>query len=203
MNPGGRAPNLLLCALLVACGSEQKPDAVPAVVHETPPPDTTTPIIAAESLPPPPPEDTSLRVFVAAGRQWGTTEREIRRRLGGPDRVIAEPFPNQHDSTKTDTIVRLVYRDLTVVLYRVTESGSDLLLQAVLSRSGRPLPLGIDVGTRKAEVVEILGSTREGLDEDENETLEYRGGPMESPGVVRFVLRRDRVQRIEWVYFID
>jgi len=26
---------------------------------------------------------------------------------------------------------------------------------------------------------------------------------MESPGVVRFVLRRDRVQRIEWVYFID
>lgn len=196
-----RRPELLLCALLVACGAGEKPDAAQTVVQETPPPDTTTPLVAAESLPPPPRQDTIVPVLLAAGRQWGTTERAIRRILGAPDDVSAEPFQNQHDSTKTDTIIRLKYRDVTVALYRVTESRADILLHVLLSRAGRRLPFGIDIGTRRDDVVAILAPTREGLD-GELETLEYQG-PMDSPGVVRFMLRRDRVQRIEWVYFID
>ena len=203
MNRSPERRAFLLPLLLFACTPGEKPDAAQTVIQQPPPPlDTTTPIVAAESLPPPPQEDTITPVLLAAGRQWGTTERAIRRTLGAPDRVSAEPFQNQHDSTKTDTILRLVYRDLTVALYRVTDSRADILLQVVLSRAGRRLPFGIDVGNRKEDVVAILGATREGLDDDKNETLEYQE-TMESPGVVRFVLRRDRVQRIEWVYFID
>lgn len=202
MKPGGLAPTLLLVFVL-ACGSGEQADTAQTVVQQAPPPpDTTTPIVPVESLPPPSQEDTITPALLAAGRQWGTTERAIRRTLGEPDKVTTEPFQNQHDSTKTDTILRLQYRDLTVALYRVTESRADILLQVILARAGRRLPFGIDVGTRKEDVVALLGSTREGLDEDRNETLEYQG-TMESPGVVRFVLRRDRVQRIEWVYFID
>jgi len=196
MNPGGPPPKLLLCALLVACGAEQKPDAPQSVVQAAPPaPDTETPA-------PAPPQDTITPALLAAGRQWGTTEGEIRRTLGAPDDVTAEAFQNQHDATKTDTILRLKYRDLMVALYRVTESRADMLLQAVVSRAGHRLPFGIDIGTRREDIVAILAPTREGLDDDRLETLEYHG-PMESPGMVRFVLRRDRVQRIEWVYFID
>jgi len=101
-----------------------------------------------------------------------------------------------------DTIIRLYYRDVTLALYRVTESRADILLQVILTRAGRRLPFGIDVGTRREDVVAIQAPTREGRDDEGLETLEYHG-PMERPGVVRFVLRRDRVQRIEWVYFID
>lgn len=190
-----------ILVLLVACSPGEKADVPQTVVQLDQPPAETTPVVA-ESLPPPPPADTITPVLLAAGRQWGTTEDEIRRSLGAPDEVTLEPYPNQHDTTKTDTIVRLMYRDLTVALYRVTESSADILLQVVLSRSGRGLPFGIDVGTRREEVAAIRAPTRESLDDDRNETLEYQGS-MESPGLVRFVLRRDRVQRIEWVYFID
>ena len=200
MKPGGLAPTLLL-AFLLACGSGEQPHTPQTVAQQTPAPDTTTALVAAESLAPLP-GDTITPVLLAAGRQWGTTEREIRRALGTPDDVTTEPFANQHDSTMTDTIIRLEYRDLTVALYRVTESRAEILLQVVLSRAGRPMPFGIGIGARRDDVVAILAPTREGLDDERLETLEYQGG-MESPGVVRFVLRRDRVQRIEWVYFID
>jgi hypothetical protein len=198
MNPGGPASKLLLCALLVACGAEQKPAAAPPSL------DTTLQVVTSESLPPPPPplEDTITAALLAAGRQWGTTERDIRRILGTPDDVTTEPFQNQHDSTKTDTILRLKYRDLTLALYRVTESGKDILLQVILSRAGRPLPFGLDIGTRREDIVALRAPTGESLDDERLETLEYQGS-MESPGLFRFVLRRDRVQRIEWAYFID
>jgi len=202
MKPGGPTPTLLLVFSLVACGAGEKPDTAQTVVQQSRTPDTATAIVPPESLPPPSQADTITPVLLGAGRQWGATERAIRRTLGEPDKVTTEPFQNQHDSTKTDTILHLQYRDVTVALYRVTESRADILLQVILSRAGRRLPFGIDVGARKEDVVAILGSTRESLDDDRNETLEYQG-PMESPGVVRFVLRRDRVQRIEWVYFID
>lgn len=201
-SPARRA--VLLPLLLVACGSDQKPDAAQTVVRPNPPSlDTTTPALGtADSLPPPTAHDTVIPAFLAAGRQFGTIEREIRPILGAPDSVSAEPYPNQHDSTQTDTILRLYYRDLTLALYRVTKSRGDILLQVILSRAGRRLPFGIDVGTKRDEVVAILGPTREGLDDAGLETLEYEG-PMENPGIVRFVLRRDRVHRIEWSYFID
>lgn len=200
-SPAG--PTFLLLVLALACGSGEKADDSQTVVQlGQPSVDTTTQIVAAESLPPPPAQDTITPVFLAAGRQFGTTERAIRRMLGAPDKVSAEPFQNQHDSTKTDTILRLNYRDLMLALYRVTESRSDFLLQVILSRAGRRLPFGIDVGTKRDEVVTILGPMREVLDDDGLETLEYQG-PMEHSGIIRFVLRRDRVHRIEWSYFID
>ena len=194
-------PALLLPFLLLACSPGEKGDAPRTVVQLGPLSiDTSTP--ALDSLPAPILQDTIIPVLLATGREFGTTEQETRQFLGAPDRVTAEPFQNQHDATKTDTIIRLYYRDLTLALYRVTESRADILLQVILSRAGRRIPFGIDIGTRREDVVAIQAPTREGHDDEGLETLEYHG-PMERPGIVRFVLRRDRVQRIEWVYFID
>jgi hypothetical protein len=203
MNRSPARRTLLLAFLLLACGSDQKPDAAQTVVQlDQPSLDSSTPAPALDSLPPPTHQDTIVPVLLATGREFGTTEREIRHFLGAPDRVTAEPFQNQHDATKTDTILRLYYRDLTLALYRVTESRVDILLQVILSRAGRRIPFGLDIGTRREDVVAIQAPTREGLDDEGLETLEYEG-PMEHPGIVRFVLRRDRVHRIEWSYFID
>ncbi len=203
MNPSPARRTLLLAFLLVACGSDPKPDAAQTAVQQGQPSlDTSTPAPALDSLLPPTPQDTIVPVLLATGREFGTTEREIRQFLGAPDRVTAEPFQNQHDATKTDTILRLYYRDLTLALYRVTESRVDILLQVILSRAGRRIAFGIDIGTRREQVVAIQAPTREVLDDEGLETLEYQG-PMDHPGIVRFVLRRDRVHRIEWSYFID
>jgi hypothetical protein len=203
MNRSPARRTLLLAFLLLACGSDPKPDAAHTVVQQGQPSlDTTTPAPTLDSLPPPTPQDTITPALIATGREFGTTEREIRQFLGAPDRVTAEPFQNQHDATKTDTILRLYYRDLTLALYRVSESRADILVQVILSRAGRRIPFGIDIGTHREQVVAILAPTREVLGDDRLETLEYQG-PMEHPGTVRFVLRRDRVHRIEWSYFID
>ncbi len=193
----------LLSLLLVACGSGEKSDAAQTVVQlDRPRLDTTTPASGADSVAPPAPEDTALSALLAAGEQFGTTEREIRRILGAPDSVNATPFQNLHDSTQTDTILRFYYRDLILGLYRVTQARSDFLLQVILSGAGRRLPFGIGVGTNREQLVAIVGPGKEGLDDSSVETLEY-GGPTDDSSMIRFYLRKDRVQRVEWTYFID
>jgi hypothetical protein len=105
----------VLPVLLVGCGSDRKPDSAQTVVQQGQLSlDTTTPTPAVDSVPSSTPEDTVIPRLLATGREFGTTEQEIRQFLGLPDRVTAEPFENQHDATKTDTILRLYYRDLTL-----------------------------------------------------------------------------------------
>jgi hypothetical protein len=163
---GSRARRaLLLTLLLVSCGPGEKPDAAQTVVQINPPFfDTATPAInAADSLPPTIPQDTILPALLDAGRQFGTTEREIQRILGEPDSVSATPFQNQHDATQTDTILRLYYHDLTLALYRITQGRGEILVQVILSGAGRHLPFDMGVGTNREQLVAVVGPGREGL----------------------------------------
>jgi hypothetical protein len=136
------------------------------------------------------------------GEQFGTSEHDIRKRLGEPDSINAQPFQNRHDSTQTDSILQLYYSDLTLGLYRVVTENVDLLLQVTLAGTGHPLPSVIGVGTDRERLVSHLGRpSAVFLDDADREILEYLDP--EDLGRVRLTLRDGRVERIEWSYYVD
>jgi hypothetical protein len=148
-------------------------------------------------------QDTVIATLLLAGQQFGTTEQQIRQRLGRVDSVRATPIQNRYDSTQTDTVVRLFYHDLTLGLYRVAKGHRDILGHVILSGIGHRIPFDIGVGTDRRRLLALLGKPPAILVDDEGvETLEYQG-PMEDPSKIRFVLRNERVRRIEWSYYIE
>ena len=144
--------------------------------------------------------DSAIAAYVAAREQFGTTQERIRAALGTPDSVQATPFQNRHDSTQTDTVIQLYYPGLTLGLYRVALSGTDLLGEVILSRRRSAPPLGVGIGSTREQLEAAFGPpSEEGQDEAGHETLEYIH---ELEGVT-FVLDKSVVSRIEWTVHVD
>jgi len=144
--------------------------------------------------------DSAIATYVAAREQFGTTQGRIRAALGAPDSVEATPFQNPHDSTQTDTVIRLYYPGVTLGLYRVALSGTDLLGEVILSRQRGVPPLGVGIGSTRGQLEAAFGPpSEEGHDEAGHETVEY---VRELEGVT-FVLDKGVVSRIEWTGHVD
>ena len=197
---GGPASFLLL---LLACRRAAEPATgrEPGVGRELQPDSTpVAPALLDSTVALQEAHDRAVAIYVAAREQFGTREPRINTALGTPDSVQLTPVRNRHDSTQTDTIVRLYYPGVTLDLYRVTQSGTDLLWHLVLSRQGAKRPLGVGIGSTREQLEAVLGPPTElGKDDAGLETLEYLH---EGEGVT-FVLDRGAVSRIEWIGHVD
>jgi hypothetical protein len=144
--------------------------------------------------------DRAVATYVAAREQFGTTEGRIRTALGTPDTVQVTPLPNRHDSTQTDTVIRLYYPGVKLGLYRVALTGTDLVWEVLLSRQLGKRPLDVGIGSTREQLETVFGpATEPGQDDAGHETLGYLH---EGEGVT-FVLDRGAVTRIEWTGHVD
>ncbi len=139
--------------------------------------------------------------FLAGGQTLGTTEVEIRKRLGPPDSVVVSPIPSGEDARQTDTLVRLYYDTQTFGLYRDALSHHDVLSEVIVDTTGAPAVLGLGVGSSRQDVVSALGPPRH-IDRDRTgvETLEYNS--RDDGSTVRFLVLNNIVRRIEWNYIV-
>jgi hypothetical protein len=113
---------------------------------------------------------------------FGRTRAELERRLGAPVSERSRPDG-----------VALSWPGLDV-----TVSRSARVAAVVVHAAGRPLPLGLDVGTPRARVEAVLGSASEMTDE-RYFYLDADG----FPNSVEFFFRDGRVTRIEWRFWTE
>ena len=194
---------LTLLLLLLACKRAPQPatgresSAVPHLPSESTP---VAPTLSDSAVAPQDARDRAVATYVAAREQFGTSEARIRAALGAPDSVQLTPFQNRHDSTQTDTIIRLYYPGVALGLYRVAASGTDLLGEVLLTRERGKRPLGIGIGSTPEQLEAVFGPpTEQGQDDAGHETLEYLH---EGEGVT-FVLHKGAVSGIEWTGHVD
>jgi len=194
---------LTLLLLLLACNrapqpaTGREPSMAPHLSSESTP---VAPALLDSAVALQDARDRAVATYVAAREQFGTGEARIRAALGTPDSVQLTPFQNRHDSTQTDTVIRLYYPGVTLGLYRVAASGTDLLGEVLLTRERGKHPLGIGIGSTREQLETVFGpANEEGHDDAGHETLEYL---QEGEGVT-FVLDRGAVSRIEWTGHVD
>ena len=198
-----RLRDQLALILLLACQRAPRPAAGggATAVHEVPPESARVapaPLDSTAALQQA--RDSAIAAYVAAREQFGTTQGRIRAALGTPDSVQATPFQNAHDSTQTDTVIRLYYPGVTLGLYRVALSGTDLLGEVILSRQRSAPHLGVGIGSTREQLEAAFGPpNEEGQDEAGHQTVEY---VRELAGVT-FVLDKGVVSRIEWAAHVD
>ena len=199
-----RASTLLVVLLVLACKRVPRPASEQAAdrlhLKESESGSQTT--VASDSSTAPPARDSALAAYLAARGQFGANEQAIRAAVGAPDSMEAMAFQNMHDSTQTDTVIRLYYPGALFVLYRVTLTHEDMLGQVILTRSRGSRPLGIGVGSTRDELQAVLGPPTEASQDDSVlAALDYER-PY-SLARIRFVLEGNRVSRVEWLLEID
>ncbi len=147
------------------------------------------------------PVDSARTLMLMAAPWFGSTEEEIRLRLGPPEAVRLDP-PFGHRAESGDSVVRLEYPGLSIGLYRVLPERRDLLGHVVLSDSSWPNPfLVVRVGASPDAVRAALG-TPDVRQDDENEMIwEYSAG--ENDETIGFRFNGKRLSRIEWTLYID
>lgn len=196
--PGIRSALATLCVLaLFACGAE-RPDA-----SGDAPPSGDGPGPGAQA--PGADGGPGLPVAVLVAR---VDERDadgglaLLDDLAPASAVRAEPLPNAHDPSLTDTLRTLAWDGLELRLYRVTSSGQDLVQELVVTGGGHDTGLGFGVGATRAEVRAALGEpgrTDDGrwswdlYDDDDDPTptaLTVAFGP------------DDRVTEIRWGFYM-
>jgi len=122
--------------------------------------------------------------FIDAPRALlGRTRAELERTLGPPAEVRA----------RAGAAVLLSWPGLDIAVSR-----SSRVAAVVLRAAGRPLPLGLDVGTPRARVEAVLGQAQDAT--DERYTYVDADG---FPNSVEFFFRAGRVTRIEWRFWTD
>ena len=194
---------LSLLLLVLACREAPQPATgrEPSTVPDLPPESTSVAPAPSDSTAAlQEARDRAVATYVAAREQFGTSERKILTALGPPDSVRLTPLLNPHDSTQTDTIVRLHYPGIRLGLYRVAASGTDLLWEVLLTRQRGKRPFDVGIGSTREQLEAVLGpATEEGRDDAGHDTLEYL---REGEGV-KFVSDRGAVSRIEWTGHVD
>jgi hypothetical protein len=124
---------------------------------------------------------------------FGRTREQIERNLGPPLAVRAGRLPSTRDPATTRAVQVLSYPGLTL---KVLESAE--LASVELTAPGYALPHAVGVGSARAHLEATLGEPVDAQDE--------RYVYVEADSfliTVEFHFRGDRVQRIEWVYWIE
>ncbi len=129
--------------------------------------------------------------FIGAARGLlGRTATDVERRLGPPRAVAPGAVPSYRDRRVFRVTRRLSYDGLTL---EVLDTGR--VRRVRLERAGLGLPLGLDVGATREDVLRALGEPTQA---DAGQlTYLYSDG---FPDTVRFELRDGRVRGIQWDY---
>jgi hypothetical protein len=129
--------------------------------------------------------------FIDAPRaMFGRTRQQIERTLGPPATAEVRPVRNPDDPRKDETLHELAYPGVVV---RVLESLG--LLRVRLTEARYQLPYGLNVGTPRGRVEDVLGEAQ--AISDRRAMYLYSDG---FPRTVEFYFREGRVDRIDWNY---
>jgi hypothetical protein len=118
-------------------------------------------------------------------------------RLGKPRSIKSEKAKNPHNDS-TDTIYELFYEGLYVKVYEVSLDDRSFILHIILENNKYKTKWGLNVGTAKEIIGNVLGEP------DEKSDTSWTFVSAEGyPSTVKFYFERDRVRKIEWSYVID
>jgi len=161
-------------------------------------------VITAAHQPAPPsgdivPERQAVTEFVYGGWDFalGETRDEIVRNLGEPLRITTTDVQNRHNPDQTDHVYELFYHGLTVTIYKVTDTGQEFLTDLCITSDTYSVKWGLHVGAPREQVVAVLGEPS-GTTKDS-----CRYETPDAPSSVTFHLRKDRIEQIDWHFFLD
>ena len=148
----------------------------------------------------------------------GKTRTEITASLGRPLAAAVRRIPNQHRPSQTDELHELTYDGLRILLYRVTVDNRELVTDISLTGVGYRVKWGLGVGSTKEEVRRVLGPGFTALPAPESRlgspaggrpcgesdgNCTYRYAASEQTSHVYFSFRDGRVERLDWVFWVD
>lgn len=137
--------------------------------------------------------------FIADGRDFtlGNTREEIIANLGEPKKETVANIKNRHNPNQTDKYYTLEYDGLTVEIYHVTASDRQLLDSVTITDAQYPVKYALGIGTTGTHVTEVLGPP--------NERSGNISTYQDEQGLNRvlFTISKNRVNRIEWDYYVD
>ena len=107
---------------------------------------------------------------------------------------------NRHEPGRTDEVHELEYDGLRIVLYRVSATGRELIMEVSLTSERYRLKWGLGVGSTRDAVRRVLGP---GVRAERGEIDTDRYEDSERASRVDFSFRDARVRRIDWVFWLD
>jgi len=129
----------------------------------------------------------------------GDSVNEIIKTLGQPKDIKVEKERNVHYPNEImDEIHRLYYDGLSIEIYKATEGNKELLQTLSVTSNKFKVKLGLNVGVTKPEIKRALG--RPSKDRGNAWSYVCTDGYEHE---VRFYFANDKVNKIEWSYWID
>lgn len=158
---------------------------------------------AADPVPEPATPAASVTSIYSAGMTFGATRDGVVRRLGTPGRITAEPEPNRHDASLTDTIRTLYYDDLTFTFLEAGGSGREFLVEVDAIGARPPLP-GLAIGrSTHGEIVAALGEPQRLDTIADTLALAYATPGEGAEDVVALLTVADVLRRVRWAPYVD
>lgn len=130
----------------------------------------------------------------------GRTRAELAASLGPPRSATVRRVQNRHEPGRTDEVHELEYDGLRIVLYRVSATGRELIMEVSLTSERYRLKWGLGVGSTRDAVRRVLGP---GVRAERGEIDTDRYEDSERASRVDFSFRDARVRRIDWVFWLD
>lgn len=130
----------------------------------------------------------------------GTTEKEIIRNLGSPQKIRKEKIKNIYDHNQMDETIEIYYDGLYIKIYNVKAvDGDKEMIEAISVFSNKyKIKWGLNIGCSRQQVKDILGAPSE----VDNEKLTYSlDGNF--PHQFDFFIKDGKVYKIEWSYYMD
>jgi hypothetical protein len=141
-----------------------------------------------------------INEFVNDGLDFklGESIGEIIKNLGNPKNIKVEKIKNVYYPDVIDEINKLFYNGLYVEIYKATEGNKEILTALSVMSYKFKVKWGLNVGASKDEIKKVLGNPSKDVDN----VWSY----VDSDGYedeVRFYFKNDKVNKIEWSYYID
>lgn len=141
--------------------------------------------------------------IIEIGYSMGETEAEIHANFGPPDDVALSETKNRHTG-ETDKILHLKYPGLEFELYRVSDSGKELLMSTILTNRQISQRLPFQIGATKAEIENYLGEPTQTATPNQNtEILQYETPGMGASSYLLLHFSGNLLQEVEWDYYVD
>lgn len=141
--------------------------------------------------------------IINIGYSMGETEAEIRANFGPPDNIVRKETKNRHTG-ETDQIIHLKYPGLEFELYKVNDSGKELLIETALSDRQISQKLPFQIGATKAEIKNYLGDPAQtATPTQDTEILQYETPGMGASSYLLLHFSGNRLQEVEWDYYVD